>query len=95
MFITSNGEVTQSQARNHLAMCLKKLGLDPSVYTFHRFRRSGATLAYNQNVNIQSIKRHGTWVSNAVEAYIVSDFNNASVVADMFQNMFSTTTPTS
>ena len=71
MFLTSLGVVTQSQIRSHLTKVLSLLNLDHSHFTFHTFRRSGATLAFNNNVPIQQIKRQGTWSSDAVHAYIV------------------------
>ena len=64
------------------------LRLDPSSHSFHAFRRSGATLAYNLDVDLEKIKRHGTWRSEAVNAYICADVNLASGVATRFQQFF-------
>ena len=80
--------VTQAQVRTHLAKILRILGLDPPSYTFHTFRQSGATLAYNLDVNVQKIKRHGTWSSDTVQTYIINDPANASGVASAFQKHF-------
>ena len=38
-----------------------KLGYPSNHFTFHNFRRSVATLAYNSHMLIQSIKRHDSW----------------------------------
>ena len=62
-------------------------------FGFHTFRRSGATLAYNANIDMEHIKRHGTWSSEAVQAYIMDDSSNATQVAEAFRQLF--TTPTS
>ena len=37
--------LTEISLRKHLKMVLANIGLDPLVYSFHAFRRSGATLA--------------------------------------------------
>ena len=87
-FATQHMSLTEFAVRKHLKSLLVHLDLDTDLFTFHTFRRSGATLAYNLNVNMDHIKRHGTWKSNAVEAYIVSDPNMASGVAKTFQQFF-------
>ena len=61
---------TELHVRTALATVLRALQLDPKQYGFHAFRRSGATLAHNMGVPIQDIQQHGTWVSDAVWAYI-------------------------
>ena len=91
LFITSQGVITQSQVRAHLSKILTCLNLDQRSYSFHTFRRSGATLAYNNNVSIQAIQRHGTWTSDTVHRYIVSDPGKAAMVADSFKALLSKT----
>ena len=71
--------------RAHLSKLLTALNLDTKGYSFHTFRRSGVTLAFNNNVSIQNIKRHGTWLSDTVHTYILSDPCRASAVSD-FKN---------
>ena len=61
---------TELHVRTALATVLRALQLDPKQYGFHTFRRSGATLAFNLGVPLQDIQQHGTWVSDAVWAYI-------------------------
>ena len=90
MFVNVNGVITQSQLRSHLRKVLLQINVDPSVHSFHTFRRSGATLAFNSGVDISHIKRHGTWLSDAVHTYIVSDPQNASAVSRTFANLLST-----
>ena len=55
--------------------------MDSSKFSFHSFRRSGATLAYNLGIDLEEIKRHGTWRSNAVQSYIVADPQRATGTA--------------
>ena len=90
LFLLPSGSLTQSQVRTHLTKILTHLQLNPAIYSFHTFRRSGATLAFNSDVNIQKIKRHGTWSSDAVNAYIIEDPLHASGVAQSFQRLLTT-----
>ena len=39
-------------------------------HSFHAFRRSGATLAFDNNVSLQNIMSHGLWRSSAVWTYL-------------------------
>ena len=83
--------LTESRVRKHFTKVLQKLDLHNSNYTFHTFRRSGATLAFNQNVSLQNIKAHGTWTSDSVWSYISQDANVSGEVALSFQKTLSTT----
>ena len=42
--------LTDSKVRHHLSLLLSKLNLGDAGYTFHTFRCSGATFAFNNNV---------------------------------------------
>ena len=84
----SGRPLTECQVRTHLKSVLQGLGSHTQVHSFHTFRRSGATLAFNLNVNMSNIKRHGTWRSDSVYAYVVSDPTHASGVAAKFQQHF-------
>ena len=50
--------LTDTQVRHHFHLILKRLNLHTSNLTFHAFRRSGATYAFNSNVELQHIQRH-------------------------------------
>ena len=76
--------LSQANVRKCLVRILSKLDLDPSIHTFHCFRRSGASFAFNKNIPLQSIKVHGTWTSDAVHRYISADF---SQTASTFQRL--------
>ena len=58
--------LTDSRVRKTLKIVNLKLGFHSAFFTFHDFRRSGATFAFNSNVPIQEIKCHGTWSSDCV-----------------------------
>ena len=76
-----------SKIRKTLSRINQKLGLPPHFFTFHAFRRSGASLAFNANVPIQEIKVQGTWTSDCVWRYIHDDPTRSSVVATTFNKM--------
>ena len=80
--------VTERTLRAHLKSILTDIGLDPNLFSFHSFRRSGATLAYNLDIDVEAIKRHGTWRSDAVYSYIIADPQKASGVANSFKKYF-------
>ena len=77
LFQYKNNKVWLPMTDSKVRKCLKyinvKLGLHPSFYTFHSFRRSGATLAYNSHIPIRDIQSHGTWSSDCVWRYIQAD----------------------
>ena len=44
--------LTDNRVRWHFTLILSKLHLSDSGFTFHTFRRSGATFAFNNNVTL-------------------------------------------
>ena len=83
---TVNGWVviTDSKIRKVLSKLNKKLGFPSGHFTFHTFRRSGATLAFNSQVSIQKIKHHGSWTSDCVWRYIQQDPQYSQDIASVF-----------
>ena len=79
--------ITQKQARSTLSSILTHIGLNSSHYSFHTFRHSGATLAFQLGVPLQDIQAHGTWASQAVWHY-TSTANNSNIPTT-FSNYFS------
>ena len=71
-------------------MILSRLDLQGSGYTLHTFQRSGATFAFNNNVDFQSIQSHDTWRSDCLWRYIKDDVNAEDQVAEMFKVKLST-----
>ena len=61
------------------------ISLPKNFYTFHAFRRSGASLAYQSNASIQQIKDHGTWTSECVWRYITMSKDAGHEVANVFR----------
>ena len=95
--VKSNGQwqvLTDSKVRYHFSLILKKLGLSGKGYSFHSFRRSGASYAFNHHVSLQDIQSHGTWTSDSVWRYLIQDQNSPSQVSLTFQqNLATSTTP--
>ena len=81
--------LTDSRLRRALSSILLSLQLHKSKITFHSFRRSGATLAFNSSVPLQDIQSHGTWSSDCVWSYITQDHNATDRVAVTFQSLLS------
>ena len=54
--------LTDTRIRKCLSKINAKMGLPKNYFTFHAFRRSGATLAYKSQVSVQRIKDHVTYI---------------------------------
>ena len=78
------------KARSFLRLVIISLGLNPASYTFHAFRRSGASLAFDNNVELSKIKQHGNWKSEAIWTYLNSTPMAASVVPSTFKQLLAT-----
>ena len=65
--------LTDTRIRKTLLSLNQKMGFHRHYFTFHTFRRSGATLAFNSHVPIQQIQHHGSWMSECVWRYIQQD----------------------
>ena len=79
--------LTQSKVRKFLALLLTSLNIDTSSHTFHCFRRSGASFAFNSNVSLQAIQHQGTWSSDAVWNYIIANPHHQGSVASTFATL--------
>ncbi len=80
-FIGQSGleTITQHQVCSHLHSIMLLMGLNPISHTFHTFRHSGASLAFQLQVYIQDIQSHGTWLSDAVWTYIQPSLTDTTV----------------
>ena len=52
--------------RQTLAKIIMALQLQPSAFTFHAFRRSGATFSFHNNVAFEDIRLQGSFKSDAI-----------------------------
>ena len=62
--------LTDSIVRKHLTCIIRMLGWEHKHITFHTFRKSGASWAFQHGVPIEAIKKQGTWKSDCVWRYI-------------------------
>ena len=87
MFINPSTQtpIIQSNIRQALARVSTFLNLPPGFITFHCFRRSGATFAFNHNVQIQNIQHHGGWKSDSVRLYLTKSNQGTASVAETFK----------
>lgn len=76
----------QSTIRHALNLVLCKLNIPKGYITFHSFRRSGATFAFNKHVPLEDIKVHGGWRSSAVWAYLKQASTTSNRVALAFSH---------
>ena len=94
LFVLKFGEtikyLTTYKVRLVLASLVKSMGLHPTDFGFHTFRRSGASLAFNNKVPLENIQAHGNWKSNAIRAYLSNTPQAASVVSRAFQKSIKT-----
>ena len=61
--------LTQPQARALLAPGLGLLGLPPTAFSFHSFRRGGCSFAFAQGAVESDLAQHGDWRSAAIREY--------------------------
>ena len=62
--------LTQSMLRKCLATFLRMMDLPLLGHGLHTFRRSGATIAYDADISVDSIQMHGAWRGKSVWSYI-------------------------
>ena len=75
-----HSQVIDTVIRDALKTVLRHRGFSTVGYPFHTFRRSGATFAFEHNVQLQNIMDHGTWRSSAVWSYIQQSSLSSLVV---------------
>ena len=83
--------VIDTTIRDGLRQVLTHLGITLTGHGFHTFRRSGATLAYDNNIQLQHIMAHGLWRSAAVWTYL----QNASLAPSIIPTTFAGIIPSS
>ena len=81
--------VIDTTIRDALRKILDHIGIPTLGHGLHTFRHSGATLAYDNNVQLQHIMAHGLWRSSAVWTYL----QNASLVPSIIPATFASIIP--
>ena len=82
--------LTDSRIRKVLADINQHMQLPSNFYTFHAFRRSGASLAYDMDIPVKEIKEHGTWASDCVWRYIRPQATAGQEVSQKFRKYIKT-----
>ena len=77
--------LAHSAAGKHLKVVSAMLNISPHL-TFHSFRKSATTWAFQYGVSLQEIMKHGTWSSTTVWRYIKSVPSSSSQVSRTFQS---------
>ena len=83
----SNTPFTEVLLCKRLSLVLKTLGLPTSSLTYHSLRRSGTSVAFNNNVSFDGIHSQGGWQSDAVWHYLFVNSAKAREVPHMFQQL--------
>ena len=65
--------IDEDYLRRKLKDVLIKLELDPTKYSWHSFRRCGATHASQNHIHPEIFKTHGRWLSDAYLLYVDQD----------------------
>jgi hypothetical protein len=86
--LPNNKPITYFQYNQLIKILVKTLGLPPSSYSTHSFRRGGATHAFHNKVPSELIKLHGDWKSEAYMIYLEYTFEQRlSISKLMSQNL--------
>jgi integrase len=76
LFMHVNGRgkrvpLTHTVFVGRLKTLLRQIGIDPTNYAGHSFRRGGATWAHSIGISDALIKYQGDWHSDAYRLYVV------------------------
>ena len=69
LFRVGGTPLSTQVARRWLRVTLSALGLDPSAFTFHSFRRGACAAAFEKGAQLDDLKELGGWRSSAVGLY--------------------------
>ncbi|CAG2231714.1 unnamed protein product [Mytilus edulis] len=73
--------VSYNMLQNFLKNIVEKIGLDPTQYSSHSFRRGGATWAFQCGVSSELIQLQGDWKSDAYKLYLRYGLNDKMQVS--------------
>ena len=87
--VPPHSQIIDTHIRDALKTVLSSLRISPIGHGFHTFRRSGATLAFDNNVSLQNIMAHGLWRSPAVWTYLQNATQASSIIRSTFASVIS------
>ena len=67
---SDNSPLKQCNARSVLKSCVKSLGLDYKLYSYHGIRAGRCTDLIQNTQNFEDVKRAGRWRSNTIYKYL-------------------------
>ena len=70
-----------------LKRLLAHRNISTTGHIFHTFRRSGATLAFDNNIKLQDIMAHGLWRSSAIWTYLKNASQAPSIILTTFSKI--------
>jgi len=73
--------ITYNQFQQKLRTLIRKVGLNPKLFSSHSFIRGGTTLAAKSGVSPHFIQLMGDWKSDAYKQYIVHPLSDKLHVA--------------
>ena len=74
--LPSKNAVTYLQLQTKLRDCIRKIGLDPKLYSTHSFRRGMSILAFQAGIHPDKIKLLGDWKSECCREYLNFDLQD-------------------
>jgi site-specific recombinase XerD len=67
---SSTKKLSRSSPNSILKKLLRRIQVDPALYSSHSCRKGGCTAAAERGISIRVLMRHGRWRSDAIFAYI-------------------------
>ena len=83
-------QVIDTHVRGALKKVLSQITIPLRPHGFHTFRRSGATLAFDDNITLQNIMPNRLWRSSAIRTYL----QNVSLAPSIIPFTFALVIPT-
>ena len=80
-------QVIDTHIRDALRKVLDHRNISTKGHGFHTFRRSVATLAFDNNIKIQNIMAHGLWRSSAIWSYLENASQAPSIIPTTFAKL--------
>ena len=82
-----HSQVIDTHIRDALKKVLAHKNISHKGHGFHTFRRSGATLAFDNNVKFQDIMAHGLWRRSTIWSYLENASQAASIIPTTFASL--------
>ena len=80
--------ITYTMFITHLRLCLRKIGLNPTLYSGHSFPRGGASYALQCGIPAKWKKLQGDWSSDSYQRYLDPSFQLRVRLAQAMGNAF-------